>query len=561
MVTVEEILKLKQELTRYYQPALSKFKDMANLYNLDITVATPSGFDAHIPPTSRAVVDKATDNLITLHPEVSVERRAETEAAQKQADALERFYKRILFKMDRRLPMPLFRASGKNLFIYGMAVIKGPLFDTASWPDKPEQGEDETSADYEERLEVWEAIRKDACPIYIIPVDPQIILLDPNLDNPKFVIETFKRKAIQIRTKWPNWEGRKPKGGVYNDFDEVDWTEYWSQTERCYIAGSEPVLGPIPNVYGFVPYAPCFSGFGKVSPEGKLEELAVGLLAPIESSLKAEARIKTALDADTQLRTFTRWRTDMDPHKLELDIGPGGISYIPTGIQFDEMPQGQLSPDHYKYLGMIIADIENSSFPRWLGRTESGFQESIRLGESRRMFSGPVTALEMAGALTLSRAAMLAEHVIGEEVEGLKPSMVKGYYRCKLSLETADPEGAVKTSLHGLELFRAGAIDLLYFLENYARVPDAAARIKRMMVERILNHPLINQAVALRAAQEWGMDLSAIMGTQPQERRPGSVPAVGLPGETERQHLAEEAFGGQGGVEEMLRRVAQGAVR
>ncbi len=284
--TVAEILELKEELLNHYGPARHITKQAKDYYDLKLkNQPTPSvQFPAYVPPTARAVIDKAVDHVIVGNPVVTVPRRKETNEAQEQADKLEHFYTAFLRRLDAQQKEPLLRTAAKFGLLCGMFAIKGPLWNRHIAGVQPKRKQGEGAKAWESRQSAYKSRQRYTLAVYAQAIDPTTVLLSPGNYPPQYVIEVTKKSPRYLKERW----------NIDAASDEAEWIEYWDKDTKCYICEGRAVKGPEENIYGYIPYLVGYSGLGYASE--KPEDEIVGLLTPVFPALDLQGRIMTALD-------------------------------------------------------------------------------------------------------------------------------------------------------------------------------------------------------------------------------------------------------------------------
>ena len=513
MKSADEIRELRDGLAIYYSGLHGQFNILSDVYNQKMSLGKTKDVSViYNPPTARIQVDTATDHLMGLGQNVHVFLWSESQEAKELVGVYERFGEMFLAYIDRIYRVNIRRNCTKNCLLYGMSVLKGPLY-------IPRLVSKENEEEYREQL-------NRTFPFWFRSVHPRNIFLEPS-DPPTYVMEAYKRTAGTIRQSWSEW--KNPEN--LKDSEVVDWLEYWDKYQKQYLINNEPLLNGEDQVnpYGFIPYKIGYSGLGLDSPEGKPEELAVSIIAPALSAYKVEARIKTAI-ADNLERGLLQQPTITEPIEEDLQLAkvPGDISIVPTKYNFENRDVPKVSPDAYTMLGIIDTD-EQAVIPhilegRWPKGVTSGYMGAVSIGQARIKLSGAGAAWETMVSTALDEVLFLTKNVVKEPVglmglsKGktesvtLKPEKIDTalhHFNVKLDAETPEQKDRrimLGQRLDALRQQSGGLAGLSW--ETICRDyygHDPMMERERMLVETALRNPLIQQALAISAMQDAGM--------------------------------------------------------
>lgn len=495
--TVESIKNKLEKLKTYYATMHDHFLTCDDAYDGNLKIPVPQGYEKYVPATAKAQVDVAVDHHVTTRPIVTIPRAKDTVKQQSLADTLEKYYQCFLNYNAANNSLPPAREAAKQLALYGMCVLKGPLYDkryndNASW--------------------------RQGFPFVYRAVNPEFVYCDPAVfwrTGDGCVIETSRRTVGEVMALYPNFKTD------HTLYDEVDWLEYWSCGWRAYLCDNKMVVGPLRNAYGLVPYEIGFSGMGRLT--GKPEDLAVGLIYPIIEALRLEATLKTAIAAVVATHAFPRLISDVDVSQVQWSHGPAGVTTIPKDANLREMYQAKVPGDLYGFINLLTNDIEKATFNKAVrgeapqSADASGYLQSILVGEGRLRFGQSIATLNVVLGNMLSKLAYLTETLVGEPIsiwgstgkgayeETFDPADINGFYTVNVSMEGTPPEENDRRSMLGLKQFQAGTIPLDYLLEEFYKVQDSSGMIKRLFVEKVMQQPAVLEALQNAALGDWGM--------------------------------------------------------
>jgi len=318
--------------------------------------------------------------------------------------------------------------------------------------------------------------------------------------------------AIDIHNSWPEWKGYNAE----NPFEQIPWLEYWSRDWRSFIADETAVLNGevIPNVYNFSPYQYKYSGWGKSSPDGKPEEKAIGLLNPIVSALKEEARFKSAMGNHLRQNIYQPYAKDPTLKGDEIRFGPGDVNEMPVkdgkiqGIAL--FPVAQINTDLFPILASYLNDIQNASGSALLSGNSpsgdaSGYLQGILVGQGRIKYRAPLRGIETIVSEAIRKALYMVKYVIKQPVpfgggKFIRPDDIMEPIIVNVSLEPVDPAEDDRKMKLGLELHSKDIISTKKMREEYAHVSDQEESAQ-ILVEAIKAMPQY-QALLLGEALE-----------------------------------------------------------
>ncbi len=552
--TADDILAKVDNLLSYYGPMHARFREAWDAYDGQMAIPVANGFEKYIPPTAKGLVDTAVDHQISSNPIITAPPAKQTAKSQATADLMEKYAQTFLNYNAARQVIPPPREVTKQMAICGMGVFKGPLYDEGWWVTRDKRQ--------------WQ----QSFPFIFRAVNPLDVLPDPSVfwgGSSGAVIEVGSKTADEIEKEWEvSLPGRTGS-------ELVDWIEYTSPSWRAYMADGRMVWGPKRNQYGLVYYDICFSGMG--TQNGKPEALAVGLLWPILSALKLEARTKTAMDAVVQQDAYEQLVSDIDLSGIKWGAGPGSVTHIPKDANIRPLHPARNSAHLYQFAGMVAEDIRNGGVAEVLeGRsspgTPAGYLESLRISQAKLKFGQSINTLENKVALILSKLCYLTERLIPDPIsiwgrqesgtysETIDPADINGNTTFYVSFENQTPEENDRRSLVGLQLWRAGAISWQRFADRYLRLQDTTAEQKQMLIEKIMHDPQVMQALAQGAITDWGMsDFVKRIQAQPIGPVGGPAGLLGAPADVAQPPTPPAAPGSFGAIDLQNRQLAQQA--
>jgi len=534
---IESIKKKKTFLENYYGGLFAKFDELDTYYDLSFGIgAIPSKAEVYTPATARRAIDTATDHVMSLGINVNMQLWSETKKAKDLISNFDKFGKATIDWMIRTGRYNIIRSVVKNMFLYGVGYLKGPLY----IPRLREKGVEE---------EDWLGILSNTFPFYFRSVHPRNIMFDP-AEYPQYVIESFSRTIGSIRAVWPDYNF-----GDRSDTEEVSWWEYWSPTERQYFVDENEILGgeDTKNPYGFMPYEIGYGGFGIESSDGAPESLIVSLIAPALSSYKAEARSKTAIQYLFETNAYSKIQLTEPPGEdLLITSEPGEPDVIPDHYKAQVRDTAHVNPDMWRWLGMVDADQQRvmpTSVQGMQGKMTSGYQMGVSIGQARIGFDNTKKDIEKILAGVLNKMLIILKDVVqepigitGNFVEGgavtLKPANIDyqiQHYAVNLDAET--PEERDRRISLGIQLLSipeaerglsTESIITEYFGKDYDQ------ELERILTSRAIHNPIVFEGMAMEAVKAAGMKI--VLDLLQQGKLPSQQPGQNVNGELPREN-------------------------
>jgi hypothetical protein len=277
---------------------------------------------------------------------------------------------------------------------------------------------------------------ENSLPTLITAPDPMIIYPDPHEVKgvPRRVIKSCRMNVGQVEQLFPDWSN--PDKKQPNSDKGVDYLAYWDTGTRYAEADKEPVLGLQPNIFGFVPFVHCYSGFGKRSPEGKPETKVVGRLRKIRDIIVEQCETQSRINSQIALFTDPVILIEPDPNwagqtpKLPKDIEqtlrfvPGGVITGIPGWKITIFQGAVPGPQMYNHLYQINAqlglEVPNVALGLPSTARATGRQENIYVEEYRRKYKTFINNEAKALATALSMDLRIVEWRLKEFPKGTK---------------------------------------------------------------------------------------------------------------------------------------------
>ena len=514
---VEQALELKKELTQGWREAHAVMSDVDAYYEDTFPVKVEKGFEVHRTGEGRRIINWAGHNVVVENEVITVPPREGTQKADAQADRLEHFYTAEIQWEDKQHEEAVLKMLAKAAVLYGLGVRKGPLWNEEALL-KPIRGEGETRAGFRERITHWEKHRKGIFPLKDAILDPRTIFYPVEVFPPPVVLEICQKPREYIEKRY--------NIALPGSAKEIEWLEAWDTESRVFLADGHPVLleGGEVNVGGFIPYTFVFSGLGlrALDSSGALNPARItqGMLHGVRGQISALTRICSALEAMVLLYGFRRPVVEGDASKIDWGTGPGSSISIPEGVKvtWPEIPP--VITDVWNFINLMLRRIEESTISRVLAGIRipggsSGYMEALERAQAVKGFTPLLRNLERAREVYLGNVGRLIESL--DEVVTIRATLPEGYQELTLDardwdghyevfslLSGVSPEEADRKAELGRLLQGSGIISHQTNLERYAMLPDATRERERILVEKILAHPLVEQLLAQKALERWG---------------------------------------------------------
>lgn len=542
--TVESIIQMANHLEKVWQDAHNRWKIADEYYNRDFPLWNPgSNRPVFHPAKSRSVVDTAVDQLLGFEPQV--ERFPEKVDQKEAADSGELAIRALFHQTSLLEPSLTFKEAGKNLTLYGYAVIEDDVdsFELSlAREDAPEQDKGESDEDFERREALWTHRRKTVMPFRNRAPHPADVLLDPSQKQPRIAIKRGEWYADDLYriTKGrldENGEARRGEVTLYEfedkPFDLIRAFEYWTDSWHALMvrgAESQSVLGRIfrrdsrpsqmlilePNTWGFVPFSHAFAGFGH-QPTNTLERnpkhLAVGMLDAIMDDLLMDAQRTSGKHAALMEATFAKRGTTEDPAEIEEQESTSETIELPNrgALWYLELPQ---LPAWLRDAGVDNdRDMEEATFSRSIsGAKIEGVstvgQQAILSTSGHRRFIALIEQLSHLATKSAEHFLQLIDILdLDLTIEGnrINRKLVNSDYSVKVTFQVADPVLKLQERQQAFTELTGGAMSLETYWSISGR-GDATGERRRMWQDQVFASPQINAEFVRLEAQKMGLE-------------------------------------------------------
>jgi len=409
----------------------ANMNEAENLYHLEYgpdAVRVPEGSYVHIPSTASTLIDASRDQISTDTPQVTVIPNGSSEEALATSQLLEYLGTWLVERLQDSWDIPIPRQIVHDLVEFGAAGVLIP-FDERKFMAEPERKSFPSDAAFKAATSAWKKGKENTFPFRPLPLDP--------------------RKTLGSLST--------TQGG--DPLRQVDMIAYWTPETYTLFADGEKVIDGI-NPNKIVPAVWGFSGMGSLHLGADPSDAAVGVLTKVVSELKAEVRLKTAMEAIWQYAAWPRLLTQEDPNtvKAQMDLRAGGIvqwkGEAAAKPQFLDPPS--LNPAMYTLLPELKGSIEKGTLQGVLqgerpSGVDFGYLQSLLIGQARLRFGAVKKSLEifMQRILYLMVFQLQArghttsvfgfEDSTTETLRQVKPKDLNGHIEFRVEMGAVDP--------------------------------------------------------------------------------------------------------------------------
>ena len=488
------------------------------------------------PARATALVDNAVDHQLASEPTPHRNPASQAESARENADRVEAALKSILDEASLLEPALTWKQQGKNLVHLGYSIHELGLDSMVLQRRAEEPTRDPGTPDDEWRAaqRLHDHYRRTAMPFRTRSPQPARILLDPWEKRPRVAIRharrfsqdlhelTLSRKA-RGRTA-DVWEVRNNRPFELILVDEY-WTEFWhAMMVSGHVTGTgreyhtmKKLLFVEKNVWGFVPYAHAYAGFGQEpTSSDKIDpaNLAVGILDPVMADIRAQAQAVSGRHNALMDATFNPIGTRMGADELRDQLDQGDIIEMQDRSDVWRMDIPQHPRWMFQTEEWLSRDIEEGTFSRALaGVREQGVstvgQQAILSTAAGRKFVAVSRQLEHLASVASSQILQLIDLLdLNLTVKGhnIRPSHIESDYSVDISFDLIDPVLQLQQRQLGLQEVAAGLKSMETYWAADARLEDASGERKRLLMDWVRKNPMIHQALAMEVAREEGIE-------------------------------------------------------
>lgn len=361
-----------------------------------------------VMPFGTNAIDLVTDLAAQQTLTIQVPAQKETQAAQKQADLQESWLRTWLNLNQQRKNANFAADLAWHGAQRGLTVVRTLLADNLIQP-----GED---GGYSLR----------SVPVLLQVRDPRHVYWVEDALGPACVIETYKRKASEIKRLYPGMLKDDAKG-------LVDWLEYWDDKHRAYFVNGELVTGKVKGMvahgYGCLPYtiAPA-----RTTPRRKPDQRYRPLLLAVEELLANLDTWFSILATSGWQAVTAAWAVFSDEYGRDggklLATGPGDINYFAKLDQVQPIQRAPLPADFFKLGDLFLTALQQGTFPfAMYGQLDSsmaGYAINLLTQSGRRPILPIWKSIELAFAGAFRSCALICRNKVAPLTGDAIPLMV-----------------------------------------------------------------------------------------------------------------------------------------
>ena len=505
MVTIQEIRDLKHYWVDDLYTGLRAEQKEDQTY-IDDTFLVPEVKSPHKLLRSgigNQVVNAPAEQIITSHPQALFQIiKGKKETATRLSEEVNQHW------------LPALRAQNPNVF---KEIVKNMLA----------RGESFIQLVHNEKY-----AENHGLPVLFFAPDSMVVYADsaeddcgwqPNTGIPNRVILYYQRQPVDVLLHYPSWTNPKARSTTKRDL--VEWVAYFDKEVRYFEADGQAVLsgGIQENVYGFTPFIRKYSGFGKRSPEGKMEDLVISDIRRSRDLIKEECAIRSDIASIMHIFAHkpititlpTGQEISESELKTNLDMGAYSVNvlHLPEGSQVEYGNTILPSAEAYQYLRDIRAEI-NQRYPFIMAGFpigQSGRQQDMAATSAFRRYETIVENLEMQFSAAIEMALAICFKLPKQIPETFNKEDAGVTFHCELKLRAEDPLERDRLITLGDRLWAQGngAIDLrtnLIEFQGRSQV-EAEEIIVNLLVDKLtLQNPEVAQVMGMVFAEESGME-------------------------------------------------------
>lgn len=587
-ITYEYVTGLRRHLVESWSLAHHQWAEWHALHDQQHKIRYAKPADVRKLGIVRAKISAMVDTLVTTKPVVTRESVAEGDAHDKKADKVEKWATGLLERIATSGgPVPPFRTAATYLSLLGYAA------GMVRWDDKLWDATKtvKRGPGYRGRMEEAQRQQERAFPYVLEFPHPARILMPHEERRPSVCIEIASMYGWQVE-KMLEREAWEKLGDLHaKPYDILEVMNYWDEDKRgLFLAETlvevrENGLGEVPAVHAFAGYGfermPAI-GLGSPAPASgnvpslgpRPENLAEGLLAGAEDSIKALDEFSTALGFLVNLAAYAQYATTGDAEEMQRKLeaaGLGGVVHLDRPedkLKVSEIPQmGAWVFEHAKSLRKNIDDLtfEGVVAGQMSPNVPTATGTAIQLGQARLRFGMPMTQLNLLGGECLGLFAKMTA-LRGERVKILGvvcgAEEFEGNYDFQVDFMSKDEGQRLRDTAAANEGYKLGT-ESFEGVQAAKGVADVTGKRREVTIDKARAMPVymetvmgaveveFKRRVAERQAKE-----AAKNGTVPQPMPGGPEPP---PAFTPMPGGPTQAAQVQQGMEQGLNRVMPGA--
>ena len=511
-----QVKRLHTSLQTIWQDAQADWKEVDTYVNATYTMwaspfaARPKLYTGRAAAKLRA----ATDVLVPFRPKLHRSPVGEGEDHKADADTVENFLDRVGLVAAAKEAVDPYKAMWHHLMRYGYGVSCGMRYDESYRRERPRKRGDEKPGDYDARVEIWDATRRNWCPFRYEAPHPASVLMNPYEATPRVAIVLKRMYAVEVEEEVKR-AGRRARQelGPYvlpdDPYEVVKCIEFWSQYHHALLVEMGTMLYVERNAWGFQPYSHGFAGWGgnPTDLEGENPRyLAKGILTDGLPLFRAYDQQQTAKHTVMMTAAFLHRVVDRDPIEAAAALANDGL--LPgkkAEWAWEDMPE--FSQSLFKLTDETDRDIETVTVRgdiagvRQEGVTTVGQQALLSaaalltFGTAVGQMNRLATQINRNGLQLVSLASKtygLEAHTVGDIT--LKAEQLHGNFVVDAEFAVVNPAILLQEKQTAMEERREGLIGNEEYWKA-ARYEDTTAIRDSILRDRALARPEMVEAM------------------------------------------------------------------
>ena len=512
--------------------------------------------DGIVLPTTRDIVDAGTNHISTVYARFIRPMRGTGPVAAEQAEMLRKFDTAMFYRTKVESDISPWRVAAKHGCEYGMWCLES-VYDPDKMPDEPEQREDESDKEFEERTDRYTGELYDALPIVIRAVHPRNVYPDP---AGQYMIIEEPKTILQVGVEWG--EAARKRALVSSIVSKVltktDAFQviYFDKNWRAIYVNGEPVLsagdeeGVIAHDYGHIPYVVGYSGLGNMDKSSKPEVMAVGLIRYLKGLLRSESFAYSVYNITIKQHswpiTFVSGPGAATVAAIKMKYGK--IYEKPPGVTIEDYVKAappEIVMQHMEYTGAILAASAAPRSVRGLPESgvRSGADRSLVISQARLRYDGIMEQMQLSTAKVMSNCTKVLERVLPTDIHiwaklpdeefdvKIDRSRIRHHYTTFVEFTPVSPEEEARRHADMMNLVKVGVISSSTGRRRYLSHIDPEAEDIKVEAEKLRNDPSVRSVLAQIVAAELAGEAARL--TKIKQLQAGNLPnqaALSMPG-------------------------------
>ncbi len=374
----------------------------------------------------------------------------------------------------------------------------------------------------------WQEKHPDIIPVHFILYDPMVVFADPSefVDGkPTRVLVYYKRKVADVKASYPKFNTSAGDSELVEFLFYVDKdTMYAEADEKPLFLDKNGKLtngdGRRKNIYGLIPFAHCYSGYGQDTEDHNPEMLAFTRTRMIQDKVTLDATMASAFRHNI-IEFAWRARTVLNQSGVEISPDayreyrpnePGKLNELtlPPGASVKVEESQLFEAPVFAYRERVKADLEGA-YPgslKGVAQGSSGRQEDILAGAGLSFYDAPIENNATLWVDAFDNALKICYEIPDMIPPKMQSKDVDSYSEIEVRIKAEDPLETLRNKADGDRKYQLGIIDDMTNLLQYQGFTKEEARkiMARKLVDDVTrNNPVVRELMGLTLAQEMGV--------------------------------------------------------